>query len=91
MRNLEGAGNAELGDRTRQMRGNVVAKKGHAASLRPEVSRRYVEKRRLAGAVRSDDGKILTFINVKVYTVRRDNPAEPDLDAFGREQDVGHQ
>jgi hypothetical protein len=41
LRNLEGAGNAELGDRTRQMRGNVVAKKV-TVGLRPEVSRRML-------------------------------------------------
>ena len=91
MRNLEGAGDAELGDGTRQLRGNIVAKKGHAACLRPEVARRYIEEGGLAGAVGSDDGEILALMDVEVDSVRGDDPAEADLDAFGREQDVGHQ
>ena len=91
MRNLEGAGNAELGDGARQMRGDVVAEKVHRAGLRPEVTGRDVEERGLAGAVRSDDGEVLALVDVEVDAVGRDDPAEPDLDAFGREQDVGHQ
>jgi hypothetical protein len=81
-------GDAELGDRARQLRGNIVTKKGHAARLRPEVTRRYIEERRLAGPVGSDDGEILALMDVKIDSVGCDDPAEADLDAFGREQDA---
>ena len=91
MWNLEGAGDAEPGDRARQLRGDVLAKKAHTARLRPEVARRYIEEGGLAGAVGSDDGEILALVDVEVDSVRGDDSAEADLDAFGGEQDVGHQ
>ena len=91
MRDLEGAGDAELGNRARQMRRDVVAEEADGAGLRPEIAGRDVEERGLAGAVRSDDGEVLALVDVEVDAVGRDHAAEADLDAFGREQDVGHQ
>src|SRR4029077_20413870 len=86
LRNLKGAGDAEPGDRTRQLRGDIAAKKAHAAGLRPEITGRDIEKGGLAGAVGPDNGEILALVDVEVDAIRGDDPAEADLDTFGREQ-----
>jgi hypothetical protein len=91
LRDLEGASNAELGDRARQLRRDVLPQEGDGAALRAQIAGRDVEERGLAGAVRADDGEVLAFENVEIDAVGGDHAPEPDLDIFGGEQDIGHQ
>ena len=61
------------------------------AGLRPQITGRYVEERRLAGPVRPDDGEVFTFEDVEVNSIGGDDAAEPNLDVLCGKQDVGHQ
>jgi hypothetical protein len=75
---LVGAGDAPLRDRIRGQAGNILAVEDDAAGGRPQHAGQAIEKRALAGAVRSDDGAHLVARNLEIDGRQRRQSAEAD-------------
>jgi len=56
----------------RRHRGHVVSVEYDAAARRPKEAADHVEKRRLARAIRSDDGAQLARLHGERYVTHRD-------------------
>ena len=73
---LEGAGHPAADDPVRRSAQDALAVEEHVTGLRLVEARDHVESRRLAGAVRPDQPRDLTFLDLERHLVERDDAAE---------------
>src|SRR4029077_6024870 len=72
----------------RRERAHILSSEPHASLLRKVEAGDDVEQRRLAGAVRTDDGEYEAGRDRQAHIIDRMHPAEGDRQVFGRED--GH-
>ncbi len=73
---LEGARNTLLDNPVRLQSGNILACEPHVAAIRFDEASDEIEERRLAGAVRPNDGDDRTRHDVEIDAVHGLNAAE---------------
>src|SRR5690606_9700406 len=83
---LEGAGDAEPGNLVRVAVNEVLPQKTHGSSVGRVQAADEVEQRRLASAVRSNQGKNFTRVDGKRDVVDGDDTAEGEPDLADLEQ-----
>ena len=81
---LEGAGDPHAADLVRGDAGDVAALQHHLAAIRLRVPGDQIEERRLAGAVRADDGGDAPLLDVQAHVVGGDEARERFAQACGR-------
>ena len=83
---LEGARDALLDETMRRLSGDVAPRVAHRAARGREESGDDVEGRRLAGAVRADDGPDRTLLDLQLEAVHRHQTTEPARQPRGLQQ-----
>jgi hypothetical protein len=87
---LERAGNPQLGDLVGTQTLDALALPADVADLRDVHLADRVEDRRLAGAVRPDDRKQLTFVDGERDVVDRHDAPKPQLNPVNDQQFIVH-